>query len=99
MSLPLLHLHLPRALGGLRRVRKAYRYIHILTGGRQGGGLRKRTRDVNLPWPKPRLALSLSLSLPHCAIPLLEPPMAELYPSIAQCAVVATALKVLLFPA
>jgi len=25
--------------------------------------------------------------------------MAELYPSIAQCAVVATALKVLLFPA
>ena len=31
--------------------------------------------------------------------PAVTTPMAELYPSIAQCAIVATALKVLLFPA
>lgn len=31
--------------------------------------------------------------------PTIKVAMSELYPSIAQCAVVATALKVLLFPA
>ncbi|RMZ67011.1 dolichyl pyrophosphate Glc1Man9 c2 alpha-13-glucosyltransferase [Pyrenophora seminiperda CCB06] len=38
------------------------------------------------------------LSEPLCQ-PAVKTPMAELYPSIAQCAIVATALKVLLFPA
>jgi alpha-1,3-glucosyltransferase len=42
----------------------------------------------------------VNLCFPTIVHPLaVHFPMADLYPSIAQCAVVATALKVLLFPA
>lgn len=62
-----------------------------------------------------RAGIATSVSLGHviadfrvlanlCFLPIAHPPtvnaaMLELYPSIAQCAIVATALKVLLFPA
>lgn len=72
---------------------KYSKYSLTTTAVLRPGFARKRARDSDYD---PQLNLCFLSIVPSPAVSLA---MAELYPSLAQCAVVATALKVLLFPA